>query len=293
MAPLEGWLRRDGVDLHYLEWRGDGAPRQPAVLMLHGLSSNARYWERTAGHLSGRRVVALDQRGHGLTGSRPLQAVLPGGYAMRELLADAAFVAAELELGAPVVVGHSWGAAVALEFAARHPRLASALVFVDGPVQGVGSALSWQEVEALMQPPLPRYASREDAITASRADFESAWGEDLLPFVDARLMGDGDAWVLTLTSAIRHELLRGLYESLTEELWPLVQVPAVVLVARHTMARISRSTEAGLARLRELAPSVEVRRFETPHDIPLYAPAEVAQEVERVARRAESARSTI
>ena len=259
--------------------------------MLHGLSSNARYWERTASHLPGRRIVALDQRGHGLTGSAPDPVALPDGYAMRELLSDAAFLVAELELGKPLVVGHSWGAAVALELVAGTGRLASGLVFVDGPVQGVASVLSWPEVEALMQPPLPRYASPEAAVAASRLELESAWGDDLVPFVGARLMSEGDGWVLTLTSPIRHELLRGLYASRPEDLWPRVDVPAVVLVARHSIARISRSTEAGIARLREIAPSVEVKQFETPHDIPLYAPAEVAQEVERVARLA--ARNTI
>ena len=257
--------------------------RQPAVLMLHGLSSNARYWERTATYLPGRRIVALDQRGHGLTGSAPHVAPLPGGYAMSELLLDAAFVVAELQLGRPVVVGHSWGAAVALELAAGHPDLASGLVFVDGPVQGVASVLSWTEVEALMQPPLPRYTSREEAIAASRADFQSAWADDLVPFAAARLMAEGDTWVLTLTAPVRHELLRGMFASRPEDLWPKVHVPAAVLVARHSMARISRSTEAGIARLREIAPSVEVKQFETPHDIPLYAPAEVASEIERVA----------
>ncbi len=267
--------------------------RQPAILMLHGLSSNARYWERTAAHLSGRRIVALDQRGHGPTGRAPDAAALPEGYAMQELLADAAFVVAELELGRPVVVGHSWGAAVALELAARHPRLASALVFVDGPVQGIASVMSWPEVEALMQPPLPRYASRDEAIAASRTDFQSAWGDDLVPFAEARVMADGEGWVLTLTSPVRHELLRGMYASRPEELWPRIHMPAAVLVARHSMARIARSTEAGVARLREISPSVEVKQFETPHDIPLYAPADVAQEIERVARLVEPARRTI
>lgn len=262
--------------------------------MLHGLSSNARYWDRTAARLPHRRVVALDQRGHGRTGSASHTPALPHGFAMSELLMDAELVTAELGLGAPVVVGHSWGAGVALELVARHPRSSSGLVFVDGPIQGVANVLSWEEVEGLMQPPLPRYASLDEAIAESKADFRSAWDGDLAPFVDARVMRDGERWILTMTSPIRHELLRGLYDSRPEDLWPLVHVPAAVLVATHSMARISRSTEAGIARLRKVAPAIEVERFETPHDIPLYAPAAVAQEVERVARLASSrARNTI
>lgn len=262
--------------------------------MLHGLSSNARYWDRTAVRLPHRRVVALDQRGHGRTGSATRTPVLPDGYAMRELLMDAELVITELALGTPVVVGHSWGAAIALELVARHPGSSSGLVFIDGPIQGVANVLRWEEVEDLMQPPLPSYTSLDEAIADSKADFRSAWDRDLAPFVDSRVMPDGERWILTMTSPIRRELLRGLYESRPEQLWALVRVPAAVLVATHSMARISRSTEAGIARLQQVAPAIEVKRFETPHDIPLYAPEEVAQEVEAVARLASpGARSTI
>ena len=62
--PVAGWLVRDGVRTRYLEWAPDhGAARSPAILLLHGLSSNAHYWDRVAGHLGPRRVVAVDQRG--------------------------------------------------------------------------------------------------------------------------------------------------------------------------------------------------------------------------------------
>ena len=42
------------------------------MLLLHGLSSNARFWERTAAALPGWHLVALDQRSHGLS-DRPLE----------------------------------------------------------------------------------------------------------------------------------------------------------------------------------------------------------------------------
>src|SRR3979409_2354605 len=92
-----------------------GAGHQPPLILLHGLSSNARYWERVARHLPERRMIALDQRGHGLTGQPPRVPAFPDGYAMEELLMDVDFVIAQLELEKPVVVGHSWGATIALE----------------------------------------------------------------------------------------------------------------------------------------------------------------------------------
>jgi pimeloyl-ACP methyl ester carboxylesterase len=283
-APEDGWLERQGIKLHYLEWTPEAASeRRPPVLLLHGLSSNARYWERLARQLSDRSLVALDQRGHGLTGQPPHAPPFPSGYAMEQLLDDAAFAISELGLGRPVVVGHSWGATVALELVGTRAGIASGFVFIDGPVQSAANLFSWEEAQKLMQPPLPRFTSFEEAVAESRRDFEGTWDQDLESFVKARIVPDGDALVLTLTGPVRLELLRGLYESQPDVLWPRVDVPAVALLAKHGPARISKSREAGAERLATLAPSVEVRWFESPHDIPLFMPAEVAAAVEHVA----------
>lgn len=280
---MDGWLERDGVGLHYLEWMPDSASDgAPPVFLLHGLSSNARYWERLTRHLANRRLVALDQRGHGLTGQPPRSPAFPDGYAMEQLLDDAAFVIAELGLGKPVVVGHSWGATVALELVGTRPGIAGGLVFIDGPVQSAANLFSWVEAQTLMQPPLPRFASFEDAVAQSKRDFEGTWDQDLESFVKARIIADGDALVLTLTAPVRLELLRGLYEAQPDVLWPRVEVPAAALLAKHGPARISTSREVGAARLAELAPHVQVIWYDSPHDIPLFMPAEVASAIERV-----------
>jgi pimeloyl-ACP methyl ester carboxylesterase len=283
-APEDGWLERDGVGLHYLEWKPEAdSERHPPAVLLHGLSSNSRYWERLARHLPGRRLVALDQRGHGLTGQPPLAPTFPDGYAMEELLDDVAFAISELGLRKPIVVGHSWGATVALEFVGTRSAAASGLVFIDGPVQSAANLFSWEEAQTLMQPPLPRFASFEDALSESKRDFEGTWDQDLESFVKARIIPDGDGLVLTLTAPVRLELLRGLYESQPDVLWPRVEVPAVALLAKRGPARISRSREVGAERLAAQAPNVEVRWFDSPHDIPLFMPAEVASAVEHVA----------
>ena len=289
IAPVDGWLERDGVRLHYLEWAPDSEPeRRPACLLLHGLSSNARYWERLARHLPGRRLVALDQRGHGLTGQPPQAPAFPDGYSMEQLLDDAAFVISQCKLPAPIVVGHSWGATVALELVGTRPGTASGLVFIDGPIQSAANLFSWDDAQTIMQPPLPRFTSFEEAVSESRGDFAGTWESDLESFVKARIIPDGDALVLTLTAPVRLELLRGLYESQPDVLWPRVEVPAVALLAKRGPAMITRSREVGAERLETLAPNIEVRWFDSPHDIPIYLPAEVASEVERVAGLASS-----
>lgn len=281
--PVDGWLERDGVSLHYVEWKADaGAHRDPPLFLLHGLSSNARYWDRLASHLGDRWVVALDQRGHGLTGRPPHAPRDVGGYAMEQLLEDAAFTIEQLGLGRPIVVGHSWGATVALELVGTRPGHASALVFIDGPVQSAANMFSWEEAQKFMQPPLPRFANLAGAIAESKRDFAGAWNDDLEPFVQARVIDDGSGLVLSLTAPVRLELLRGLYDSQPDMLWPNLEVPAVALLAREGPASISTWKEHGAEHLATIAPSIEIRWFDTPHDIPIFAPAEVAAEVERV-----------
>lgn len=283
--PVDGWLERDGVSLHYVEWKPDAAARlEPPILLLHGLSSNARYWDRLAQNLDDRRIVALDQRGHGLTGRPPHSPPTGGGYAMDELLEDASFVIDQLAFSKPVVVGHSWGATVALELVGSRPTLASALVFIDGPIQSASNMFSWEDAQRFMQPPLPRFATFADAMAESARDFDGAWADDLEPFVRARVVQDGEAFVLTLTAPARLDLLRGLYDSQPDVLWPRVEVAAIALLARGGPERIAGWKEQGVARLAKVAPSVEVRWFDTPHDIPLFAPAQVAAEIERVSR---------
>lgn len=206
---------------------------------------------------------------------------------MDQLLAVIALAIQDLQLDRPVVAGHSWGAGLALEFVARHPELASGLVFVDGPIDGVARIFSWAEVEAFMQPPFPRYAAIEDAIAHKRSELKEAWGDDLEPFVASGLRRDGDVLVSTLTPPVRLQILRDLYDSDPERLWPQVKVPAAALIARKSDARISHSTDMGMQRVAEIAPSIKIQRFPTPHDIPLYAPTEVANEIEQIARQAE------
>jgi pimeloyl-ACP methyl ester carboxylesterase len=286
--PADGWLERDGIGLHFLEWMPESVTAAPPMLLLHGLSSNAHYWDRLAAHLGDRRLVALDQRGHGLTGRLPHVPAAPAGFAMDELIADSVFAIEQLDLRQPVVTGHSWGATVALELVARRPGLASTLVFVDGPIQSASNLFSWEQAQGFMQPPLPRYSSFAEAVEDARRDFDGAWGDDLEPFVMSRLVQAGSSFVLTLTSEVRLELLRGLYESPVDQLWAQLESPAIALLARGGPAPMTDWRERGARQLALNAPDVRVAWFDTPHDIPIFAPEAVAAEIRKLAVASEA-----
>lgn len=98
----------------------------PAVLLIHGWSLSGEVWDRQMRVLaeSGRRVIALDQRGHGGSDA-PLH-----GYGIADLADDAMDVLGALGISRASVVGWSLGGMVALRMAHVRPELVERLVMV-------------------------------------------------------------------------------------------------------------------------------------------------------------------
>jgi pimeloyl-ACP methyl ester carboxylesterase len=123
MPEVEG----AGVALHYVE-RGEG----PALLIVHGMASDAATWSSTLDELAaaGVRAIAYDRRGYGSSGApRPYTATT-----VQEQSEDAAAVLAALDAAPAVLVGDGFGALVALELLVRRPRLATGAVLADPPL---------------------------------------------------------------------------------------------------------------------------------------------------------------
>jgi len=97
------------------------------VLLLHGGSAHARWWDFVVPHLGDVHALALDLRGHGDSAW-----ARGGAYRMEDYAGDVGDAIDGLSLGRPVLVGHSLGALVALRYAVDHPRALRALVMVDG-----------------------------------------------------------------------------------------------------------------------------------------------------------------
>ncbi|MEU0099527.1 alpha/beta fold hydrolase [Streptomyces sp. NPDC006267] len=101
------------VELH-------GPEDAPAVVLAHGWTCNTRFWDaQIRGLAADHRVIAYDQRGHGLSPEPG-----PGGYSTQALADDLeAVLAATLAPGRrAVLAGHSMGGMTVMAAAAR-PRL--------------------------------------------------------------------------------------------------------------------------------------------------------------------------
>jgi len=138
------------LDLHTITWgRGDRS-----LLLLHGITSDARGWWRLGPDLATRgwEVTAADLRGHGES---------PSGadYTLASYAGDVLGLADRWD----AVLGHSLGGAVAVVAAGLRPGYAGRLVLVD-PALFTGSVDPGEAVEALLAP--YRRPATTDAVAA-------------------------------------------------------------------------------------------------------------------------------
>jgi len=103
-----------GIQLHVVE---NGNPRGRPILFLHGASQCSLQWSRQMESSLGRtyRLVALDLRGHGLSG-KPADAYADS----RQWADDLDAVIRTLELEQPVLCGWSYGPVVFLDYIRHH-----------------------------------------------------------------------------------------------------------------------------------------------------------------------------
>lgn len=240
------------VALGARSWPGGGA--RP-VLLVHGLSSNARLWDGVAGHLAsaGHPVVAVDLRGHGSSATVPdtdeydedkddedgadkdradeerdPTATDPTHAAARDLAA----VCAGLGWTAPIVAGQSWGANVVLQLAADRPDLVHALALVDGGWLHLGD--QWPTLDAAWSVLAPPRFDDMDAPTLRRLlrAGHPEWSDAAIDAAMGNLRERPDGTVTPWLDRERHRAIVGsMLRHRPRTLYALVRCPVLLLAA--------------------------------------------------------------
>ncbi|NJK44171.1 MAG: alpha/beta fold hydrolase [Pleurocapsa sp. SU_196_0] len=163
-SPVK-FLNRNGVKLAYTQ---TGSAQQN-VLLIHGWVDRSETLKALTTHFAGRyRVTAVDLRGHG-SSDKPRE-----GYSVSNLADDLHWMCQQLGIRQTLVVGHSLGGSVALELAARHPQLPTAVVALEG----------------IILPPAPVLEGIKPLGEALRSP---AWLEAMRGFVDSGFLPTDDA----------------------------------------------------------------------------------------------------
>lgn len=124
--PLGKLIKVDGRTVHVWD-KGSGTP----IVLLHGASGNLRDWSFALGPAISktRRAVAFDRPGMGYS-----DRVEPNGG--DPAVQARALMAATKAMGIerPILVGHSWGAAVALAWAIADPASVRGVITISGTI---------------------------------------------------------------------------------------------------------------------------------------------------------------
>ena len=264
-----------GVRLHIREWIPPAGMASGAApfLLVHGLASNARTWDAVARILvlAGHPVVAVDQRGHGLS-DKP-----DDGYDFATVAADLRRLIETLGWSRPVLAGQSWGGNVALAFGAHYPGLAGQLIFVDGGFLALQQRAPWEQVAAELRPP-PLAGTPRAALAQRLRTAYPHWPDEGIEATLGNFETLPDGTVRPWLTLERHmRILRALYDQRPAELFPLVQEPVLICVADDG-SEWSPRKRAQVAAAQQGLRRATVAWFPgAAHDIHVDRPGELAQ----------------
>jgi pimeloyl-ACP methyl ester carboxylesterase len=255
------------------------------LVLVHGLASTSRIWDFVAPVLAERYyVAAYDQRGHALS-DKP-----PDGYDLPTMLADLVGFLDALRMEKPVLVGHSWGANLALACAASHPERCAGLALVDGGIYDFQDmpGTTWEKISRDLAPPDLSRFTLADIVSRIRDGVLSSLPHSFVEEYAGSMMSvQPDGTIRARLTLDRHlDILRTIYEIRTSELLPRVKCPVLAIQATDGEPRSERAAsfllmkKQGAERARELLPEAKVVWMEdTIHDIPLHRPKRLAREI--------------
>lgn len=156
----------DGTRLHYRDL-GTGTP----IVLIHGLSGQMRNFapDLVARLAENHRIILLDRPGAGY--SAPLASGTNTLAGQADVIAG---LIGQLELDAPLIVGHSLGGAVALSLALNHPESVGALALIAPVTQPRDIASSAFSAMSISSDSVRRFVSSTFATPLGLLIFDSS-----------------------------------------------------------------------------------------------------------------------
>jgi pimeloyl-ACP methyl ester carboxylesterase len=226
-------------------------------------------------------VVAVDQRGHGLT-DKPIDA-----FSFADVTGDVLSLLDELGFDRPIVVGHSWGAGVATQFAVDCPDRIRGVVMVDGGIMDIAQRMTWEQAEKQMRPPELDGTPLPSFVKAVRSfpDLAALWNDELEEMFLSNFEIRDDRVYRRLPIDQHMKIVRAIYDQRTTALLEQIQCPALVILARRTPGnemeqRWMEARETGSKQAQEkLKHGRLIWMEDSIHDIPLQHPADLADAI--------------
>jgi lipase len=248
------------ADLHVHRY---GPPGPVRILAIHGLTGHGQRWQHLAGYMPEIAIAAPDLLGHGRSSWAAPWTIDANVSALVALLDD--------EADAPVlVVGHSFGGALAMHLAAARPDQVAALLLLD-PAVGLDGTWMRDIADAMFSSPDYPDAgeARMEKATGSWADVDPSLLDTELDEHLVELPSGRYGWRVSLPAMMSYwsELARDI-------VLPRAGTATMLVRAKQTSPPyVSDQLIAGLQQ--RLGPDFAMLDFDCNHMVPYARPAEV------------------
>ncbi len=290
MKPVDAcstFVTHGGLRFHRRSWKPD--EDGPNILLVHGLSSNARVWDLVAPILAdaGFHATAFDMRGHGMS-AKPND-----GYDFETLIADLLGLVEICRLKYPILVGHSFGAMLVLDYAAQYREgmwAPAGIVLVDGGMAQLDAypGATLEGVLEILSPPKFEGTTLAEFLAHLKGG-DRKWKPDdrALELILTNFEIHRDGTITPHMTFPRHiEALRSLWEFKTYERYDRLQCPVLMLPVLppdpHTyeegihLELKAQALETARAKIHDLYVSW---MKDAVHDVPLQKPNELAEQI--------------
>lgn len=239
-----------------------GDPRRPALLLVHALGTDHRFWEEAAADLSRDHFCIMpDLRGNGLAENPPRP------WTAEEHAADLATLLDGLEVGRVVAAGCAIGGMVAALLAASDPQRVAGLVMTN---PGVGNAEPVKKILAARVEEVRRHGMAVLLPSAPERSFHGMPRDARFDrYVERYVAHDPEGYALSVLGYLDIDIR----PALAGIRCPVLLIPGGLDVLMPP---------DGADTVRGLVPHAEVVRFDdVAHFVPFQAPERFAAEVRR------------
>lgn len=259
LSPIESRIQVGSTSL-YSRVVGEG---QPVIVLHGGPDFDHGYLLPDLDRLADAfRLIYYDQRGRG----KSAENVRPEDVTLASDLDDLDKVRQHFQLDAPVLLGHSWGAVLALEYALRQPTHVSHLILMNpGPASAIDFAVLRKVYLKALGPDMDRqreivasaaYQAGDPAAVAARyrihfkhalrrpADYET-----LMATMKAGFTSQGPEGIVT-ARAVEDQLMRDTWQAAGYDLIPKLRslpVPTLVITGDHDFIPVEVATHIAQA----------------------------------------------
>ncbi len=207
-----------------------GNPHNPSLVFLHGLGSSGLAFGELATYLSEYHVISFDLPGHGYrTALEEEEGYLPSN--LIKLIEE--IIGTNLKSKPFYLIGHSFGADLAIHFGSKYPQQLKGMVLLDGGYMSgkdLGITLEKELKDVASFCENVRFPSWEEFFKSEKEEL-ARWSEELEVVSKAQVKEQNGEIRLTLSPFTAQAMIKGMNVEPVDQVVGMIKCPTLLLHA--------------------------------------------------------------